>query len=203
MLENYRMTGKYTLETEVSQIFGSVAKEWADSKLFRDLKYSTQKDYRSSMNTHILPYFGDMPIEDIRYKNVTDFIETLSCSSKRINNILVPMRSVFKKAHKEEMLEKNIMLLVDNMTVEKTDIHPFTHGEVLKILDTINPFYRNYTAVRFYTGARSGELDGLKWGDFKLNMKPTPKLYINKTLVCGFEGKPKNPKGILIAFHRY
>ena len=45
------------------------------------------------MNTHILPYFGDMPIEDIRYKNVTDFIETLSCSSKRINNILVPIQT--------------------------------------------------------------------------------------------------------------
>ena len=86
MLENSRMTGRYTLKTEISSLFGSMAKQWADSKLFRDLKYSTQKDYRSSMNTHILPYFGDMPIEDIRYKNVTDFIETLSCSSKRINN---------------------------------------------------------------------------------------------------------------------
>ncbi|WDP89040.1 MAG: site-specific integrase [Desulfobacter sp.] len=195
MLENYRMTGRYTNEPEEekSVVFGSIAKKWAKIHSAK-VKFSTWKDYRSAMNAHILPYFGDTPIEDIGYMDVENFILTLPCSPKRVNNILVPMRSVFKMAFKEGMIEENVMLKVDNLTLEQSEINPFTYEEVVRILDVINPAYRNYTAARFFTGARSGELDGLKWEDYKLKMKPSPKLYINKTLVCGFEGKPKTKK---------
>ena len=195
MLENYRMTGRYTNEPEEdkSPSFGSIAKKWAKIHSAK-VKFSTWKDYRSAMNAHVLPHFGDTHIEDIGYMDVENFILTLSCSPKRVNNILVPMRSVFKMAFKEGIIEENVMLKVDNQSIEQSDINPFTHEEVVRILNVINPAYRNYTAVLFYSGARSGELNGLKWEDYKLNMKPTPKLYINKTLVGGFEGKPKTKK---------
>ena len=193
MLENYRMTGRYTLEKEETSSFGSIAKKWAKIHSAK-VQHSTWKDYRSAMNAHVLPYFGNMPIEDISYMNVENFILTLSCSSKRVNNILVPMRSVFKMAFKEGIIEENVMMKVDNRPIEQSEINPFTHNEVVRILNAIHPFYRDYTAVRFYTGARSGELDGLKWSDYKPYMKPMPKLYINKTLVLGLEGKTKTKK---------
>jgi len=193
MLENYRQTGRYTLEKMDVLSFGSVAKKWAKIHSAK-VKYSTWKDYRSAMNAHVLPHFGDTAIEDISYMDVENFTLTLNCSPKRVNNILIPMRSVFKMAFKEGIVEENVMLKVDNRSIEQSEINPFTHDEIVRILSVVHPFYRNYTAVRFYTGVRSGELDGLKWADYKQNMKPTQKLYINKTLVCGLEGKTKTKK---------
>ncbi len=193
LLENYRITGRYNIIKDETLTFGSIVKRWAKIHSTK-IKYSTWKDYRSAMNAHILPYFGDMLIEDITYMKVENFILTLGCSPKRVNNILIPMRSVFKMVFKEGLVKENVMMKIDNLPVEHSEIIPFSHDEVIKILDAIDPFYRNYTAVRFYSGARSGELDGIKWSDYFETMPSGPKLHINKTLVCGKEGKTKTKK---------
>ena len=76
------------------------------------------RDYRSSMNLHILPNFGNRPICEITASDVEDFVRTLTCSPKRINNILVPVRSLFKLAKKKGYVSENIMLDVDNLKEE-------------------------------------------------------------------------------------
>jgi len=46
---------------------------------------------------------------------------------------------------------------------KKTDVHPFSLAEVNRILATIRADFRNYLVVRFFTGMRSGEINGLQW----------------------------------------
>jgi integrase len=201
-LENYRLYGKFFLDEKVTDeetssdsdpLFGVIVKEWARIHEAK-VKHSTWRDYRSSMNTHVLPAFKDIPINEIKYQDVENFINNLGCGPKRVNNILVPMRSVFKYSFKAGYVKENVMLKVDNLPVEIPDIFPFTHNEVLKIIDCTEPYYRPYMKVRFYTGMRDGEINGLYWCDYKANMKPHPKIYINKVLVYGKEGKPKTKK---------
>lgn len=52
------------------------------------------RDYRGAMNYYILPEFGNTPIDRITFMDVEEFISDLECSPKRINNLLVPMRSI-------------------------------------------------------------------------------------------------------------
>jgi integrase len=195
LMENYHLYGEFQLKAvEKNQLtFGQFVKEWAKIHS-KKVKYSTWRDYRSSMNKHVLPAFKDMPIRGITYLDVEYFVADLDCGSKRTNNILVPMRSVFKMAYKNDYVDENVMLKIDNLPVEQPDIFPFTHDQVLMILDAVDPQYRPYTAVRFYTGMRSGEIDGLEWLDYKEDMKPDPKLHINKAFVYGREGKTKTKK---------
>jgi integrase len=195
LIENYRMHGHFTLDSdkENGPTFGQVAKDWANIHENR-VKYTTWRDYRNAMNKHVLPAFKDKPIGDITYLDVEKFIARLKCGPKRVNNILIPMRSVFKMAYKHGYVEENVMLKVDNLSVRQPEIFPFTHDEVLKILDAIDAFYRPYAAVRFYTGMRSGEIDGLTWSDYKEDMASEPKLHINKAFVYGKEGKTKTKK---------
>ncbi len=173
--------------------FGEVAKEWAKIHS-KKVKYSTWRDYRSSMNLHILPAFKDMLIDDITYLNVERFRSDFDCGEKRSNNILVPMRSLFEMAHREGYVRENIMLKVDNLSIDQPDIFPFTEDEVLLILEAVDPFYGPYTCGRFHTGMRSGEIDGLEWIDYKEKMTPRPKLHVNKAFVYGIEGKTKTKK---------
>ena len=41
---------------------------------------------------------------------------------------------------------------------------------------------------------RDGEIDGLEWSDYKADMKPNPKIHINKAFVYGQEGETKTKK---------
>ena len=195
LLENFRIYGRFDLvpDKESDLTFGQVAKKWAKIHEKR-VKYTTWRDYRSSMNRHILPAFKDKPIRDITYMDVENFIAEFDCGAKRINNLLIPMRSVFKMAYKNGFVDDNVMLKVDNLPITLPEIFPFDHDEALKILDAIDPFYRPYTAVRFYTGMRSGESDALEWSDYKETMKPSPQLHINKAYVYGREGKTKTKR---------
>jgi integrase len=194
LIENYRMHGHYGFADQKEPLrFGEVAKEWAKIHE-KKVKYSTWRDYRSAMNTHVLPAFKDIPIKDITYLSVEAFKADLECGAKRANNILVPMRSVFEMAHRNGYLSENVMSKVDNLSIDQPDIHPFTYEEVLAILNAVEPFYKPYTSVRFFTGMRSGEIDALEWTDYKASMEPNPKLHISKALVYGIEGKTKTKK---------
>ncbi len=194
LLENYRLYGKFTFDSQQdSKTFGQIAKEWAKIHEKR-VKYSTWRDYKSAMNTHVLPAFKDMAIEDIAYLDIEGFKTDLDCGSKRVNNILVPMRSVFNLAFKQGYIKDNVMEKVDNYPVDQPDIHPFTYEQVVSILEATDEFYRPYTATRFFTGMRAGESDGLEWADYKEDMKPNQMLHINKAFVYGEEGKTKTKK---------
>jgi integrase len=194
LLENYRIHGHYGFTDQKEALrFGAVAKEWAKIHE-KKVKYSTWRDYRSAMNMHVLPAFKDIPIKDITYLSVETFKADLECGAKRANNILVPMRSVFEMAHRNGYVNENVMSKVDNLSIDQPDIYPFTYEEVLEISNAVEPFYKPYTWVRFFTGMRSGEIDGLEWTDYKESMEPNPKLHINKAFVYGIQGKTKTKK---------
>ena len=71
------------------------------------------------MNVCILPEFGNCPIGEISYLDVEEFKAGLEVSTKRINNVLVPMRSVFTMAFKEGIIRDNVMARVDNLRIEE------------------------------------------------------------------------------------
>jgi integrase len=146
------------------------------------------------MNLHVLPAFKDFPIDSLTYLDIEKFISKLDCSSKRINNILIPMRSVFKMAYKQGYVQENVMLKVDNMSVKLADIYPFSYEEVLSVLKAVDSYYRPYTAIRFFTGMRSGEINALLWSDYKRTMATGPQLHVNKSYVYGIDGPPKTEK---------
>ena len=173
-----------------SPLFKDIVDKWYQVRS-QHIKYSTMRDYKSTMNLHILPYFGKKPIRDITYFDIEGFIAGLKCSSKRINNILVPMRSVFTLAYKQGIVADNIMMKVDNLRIDEPLIHPFSLDEVMKVLDCVHPHYRNCLTVLFFTGLRFGEMAALKWKNIFIERKTAR---ICSTLVYGIEGTPKTKK---------
>jgi len=168
-------------------LFGEVAKRWAKITQKR-VKTSTFVGYRIAMNAYILDRFGNIPINKISYLDLEDFISDLECSAKRINNLLVPMRGVFKLAHKSGIVERNIMSMVENRKVEKPQIHPLSMEEVDSLLECVLPFYKPFFVVALFTGMRAGEMAGLKWNNVFFDRK---SIKVVETRVYGLEGRPK------------
>ncbi len=176
--------------TGPGKLFGEMAQEWV-SIISKEIKLSTLSDYRYSMNRYILPRFGNVPITEINYLDIRKFVSTLGCSRKRINNILVPMRSVLKMAYLSEIIEKNPMDRVKNVKVDKPDIHPLSMEEVRLFLDNVSERLKDFFVVAFFTGMRFGEMACLKWQnvDFRLGV-----IKVRETRVMGEEGRPKTKK---------
>lgn len=64
----------------------------------------------------------------------------------------------------------------------KSDVQPFTLEEVNQIISHVRSDHRNYYTVRFFTGMRTGEIDGLKWKYVDYDSR---FILIRQTIVAG------------------
>jgi len=134
-----------------------------------------------------------MLITDVNYLDIKKLVSELTCSAKRKNNILVPMRSVFKMAFLSGIVDRNPMERVKNLKTTKPDIKPMSMDEVKLLLNHVSERYRNFFIAAFFTGMRFGEMAGLKWKhvDFKMRL-----IKVRETRVKGEEGRPKTRKSV-------
>ena len=110
-----------------------------------------------------------------------------SLSVARINQIMIPLRMILKEASERYRFEtpfKNI----NNLKESKTDVMPFTLDEIWKILNNVREDFRIYYLVRFFTGMRTSEIDGLKWKNVDLNRR---EIKVREALVDGEMGDIK------------
>jgi site-specific recombinase XerD len=133
-------------------VLGEVARRWIKLEEMK-LAPSTLVDCRSIMNYHVLPHFGNWFIDQIKPVDVEEFMATRECGAKRINNILAPLRSLFKMAKKNDFVERNIMLDVENLPVDRPLIRPLSMAEVVCFLNALKDTqYRNFSWWRFSPG---------------------------------------------------
>jgi integrase len=174
------------------KLFGEVALEWV-KLVSKEIRSCTLDDYRHSMNRYILPKFGNTPIGKISYLDIRKFVSELTCSNKRKNNILVPLRSVFKMAFLDDIVDKNPLDKIENLKSGKPDIYPLSMNEILLFLEKVSPWFRDFFVVAFFTGMRFGEMSGLKWDnvDFKMGI-----IKVRETRVRGKKDDPKTKRSV-------
>ncbi len=140
---------------------------WLEQKR-QTVEKSTWRDYRSSVNYHLIPQFGHLYLTDISTAFLREWIYSLHISNKRINNILVPLRAVFIEAYQDDLIDKNPLDRIKKLPVKHTQVEPFERSELDAILQACEGQIRNIFQFAFWTGLRTGELIALKWGDINL-----------------------------------
>ena len=153
---------------------------------------------RQILDSRLLPAFADIEVSNIRREDILSFRSTLAkdpgrkqdskLSPRRINAIVLVLKQVLNEAADRY----NFTTQGDRvkpLKLKKTDIKPFTLEEVHRIINTVRPDFKQYFIVRFFTGMRTGEIDGLKWKyvDFDKKM-----IYIRETFTAGEEDYTKN-----------
>jgi len=148
------------------------------------------------LNVHLRPVFGEKGVGEITKADILAFRSQLAkvpgrkaatLSAKRINAVLAPLRQILNEAadrHEFNTAFRNIKPL----KVPRSDITPFSLDEVQQILGTVRDDFRDYYTVRFFTGMRTGEIDGLKWKyiDFERRL-----ILVRETVVDGEEDTTK------------
>jgi integrase len=145
---------------------------------------------KGTVESHLLPHFGDRPIGSITKADILAFRSKLAemagrvnatLSNRRINGILAPLRQMLAEASDQYGFAMP-MTNLKPLKVRKSDVDPFTLEQVQQILAIVRPDYRDYFTVRFFTGMRTGECHGLKWKyvDFERRL-----ILIRETFVLG------------------
>ncbi len=71
---------------------------------------------------------------------------------------------------------------IKSLKIQKVDVEPFTLEEVRRILDNVRDDFKAYYTVRFFTGMRTAEIDGLKWKYIDFDRR---QILIRETVVDG------------------
>ena len=100
---------------------------------------------------------------------------------------MVPLGMILKEAAKRYKFD-NPYYDINALKQPKTDIQPFTLSEVWTFINGVRADYRNYYLVRFFTGIRTSEIDGLTWENIDFNRR---EIVIKQAYVKGKIVPPK------------
>ncbi|WP_144391757.1 site-specific integrase [Pleionea sediminis] len=166
-------------------------KAWVKT-MQKKVQKSTLKDYNSIIYHHLIPYFGHCKLYELTTQMVEDWISDLQLSNKRINNILVPLKAIYKKAINQKVIPENPMKHIRNLPVQTREPQPFTPNEINRILNELEGQVKNYIQFAIWTGLRTSELLALKWEDIDYEQGV---IHVKRAKVLGQEKSTKTKTG--------
>lgn len=139
----------------------------------------TISGFRSQLNNHIFPALGDIKLPDLTASQISAFLTNLQLSKDKGGKGLKAsscerpytiLSLILKKAYHEEAIAKNIMDFVERPKGSKSEkgkkVEYFTRQEANYIRSCLKdePLkWQAYIMLSLDTGARKGELCGLRW----------------------------------------
>jgi len=159
-------------------------------------KRSMAYTVKCSLRKYLIPAFGHLPVNQITRSDILKFRAGLAnpkqgkrISNDRINHVMTPLRQILKEGS-YRFSYQTPFVDIDPLRVPRSEVEPFSLEEVQLILSNVRADYCDYYTVRFFTGMRTGEIDGLKWKyvDFERRI-----ILIRETVVDGHEEDTKTP----------
>lgn len=123
-----------------NMLFSELSQLVLDNYVRVNCKYNTEQLYMTCYNNHIVPYFGDMKISNIKPLSVQQFVQSLTekdLSSSTISSIISCLRKTFEMALKWELITKNPSLYVDKPSKKKYT----NRGQIMSIEEMKKLFY--------------------------------------------------------------
>lgn len=163
-------TGVASGQVDNTPTFAEFAEIWLSEKNI-EWRESHRAAVINVLEAYALPFFGDKKLNDITKAEVLQFRSTLAKEPLRkdsplkastINKTMTPIRMIMNEA--AERYEFNSPFRgVKSLKIQRTDIKPFSLEEANKFIAHVRKDYQAYYTVRFFTGMRTGEIDGLRW----------------------------------------
>lgn len=185
-----------TSTTFNSMLFGDIARKFLDIKK-NDIKISSFKELNNIVSNHLIPYFGNMKINEINLYDLEtwkiNLLDNHNYSVRYLNEMRSRLLSIFAFAKKHRVIKENIVLDLTtfrNPAETKKEINFFTYREFKKFIsffdDELDPFYVFFNFL-YFTGCRQGEALALKLSD--IDMKKDI-VHITKNVDTRIKGVP-------------
>jgi integrase len=145
---------------------------WLDNKAGDgDVEIETWNEYEKDARRHLIPRFGDMKLTELTRQHVRIWAAESALSRKRLNNILIPLRSMLNDAldHDPPLIPRNPLHGFELKRIRsvrtRDTVDPFTHEEIKAICAHADPEFADFVQFWCWTGLRLGEVIALMWPD--------------------------------------
>ena len=171
-------------------LFEIFARQWQTEKKI-EWRASHARNIESVLSNSLIKFFGKRALSDITKAEILEFRSKLASkpgrggkeqiAAKTINTHMALLKAILEEASDRYSFE-NPYKNIKPLKLQRSHVEPFSLIEVNRIIESVREDYRNYYSVRFYSGMRTGEIDGLRWEfvDFKRGL-----IAIRETLVQG------------------
>jgi integrase len=127
--------------------------------------------YESALRTCIYPMIGARRLDDIHRQDIQQIVDLLRTEGKApstINNLLSPLRVVFRHAVRRGEVPVSPMRDLEVPAARGVRDRFATKEQVRALLSALeDPQDRAFWAVAFYAGLRRGEIVALRWTDIR------------------------------------
>ncbi|UZP03354.1 site-specific integrase [Clostridium botulinum] len=162
----------YIAATESNVSFKDYINKWFIEYKSKHLGINTKTNYKSRIDTHIIPKLGSYKLNKITNAIVQDFYNSLigeGLKPSSVKKIMEILNGVFKYAQKSKLIY-TIPTDIEKQPMNKPKIEFWNKKEIDFYLNQIKDTYL-YTPIliEIFTGLRVGELCGLRWGNINLD----------------------------------
>ena len=177
-------------------VFSKYCEIWVADKEI-EWRSSYAEKIRIVIRKYLTPYFGTIPVINIKKSDILGFRSSLAkvtygnnqecLSPSRINQIMTVLRMILDSASERYDFDspyKNIKSLKEG----RIEVTPFSLEEVQRIITSVRDDFKPYYTIRFFTGMRTSEIDGLQWKNIDLQRR---EIHIREALVNGVLGGTK------------
>ena len=177
-------------------VFSKYCEIWVADKEI-EWRSSYAEKIRIVIRKYLTPYFGTISVINIKKSDILGFRSSLAkvtygnnqecLSPSRINQIMTVLRMILDSASERYDFDspyKNIKSLKEG----RIEVTPFSLEEVQRIITTVRDDFKPYYTIRFFTGMRTSEIDGLQWKNIDLQRR---EIHIREALVNGVLGGTK------------
>ena len=131
---------------------------------------STKPTIQGRFDKYLLPAFGDRPLNTITRPEILALrADICRCTGKKgamanvtVNKIMQSLRQVLDEGALR-FSYTSPFVGIKSLKKARIDVNPFSIDEVNLILDAVRDDFHSYFTVRFFTGMRTNEIDGLQW----------------------------------------
>ena len=147
--------------------FAKFARKWLEEKVNVRLGPSTQKYYEGVLRNHLLPFFKDLSLKEIRIERVNQLVRQLKDKGKEpkgINCVIGVLQGLMNDATQWQYIPFNPLRGLKPMKEQTKEFAFWSAPEIMQFLraNRLDPLYPLYVTA-LNTGMRRGELGGLKW----------------------------------------
>lgn len=155
-------------------MFKEYAEEWFRVYKEGRVKPTTAGNYRTILEWHLYPAWGEVRLDEITTKGIQEFLNTKKDKShKTIQEILTMLKAVLESAKQDRLIDFNPAddhrLVIPSKRKKVREALPMEAvQDIIANLGKLETMDQRYMALAIFTGMRRGEIIGLRWGDIDL-----------------------------------
>jgi integrase len=169
-------------------------KVYADKYLVSKDSLKTARELGHTVEK-IVKKFGNRNVVDIKRVEVREYSTELlkDKSPKTVRNYIRILGAILELAIEYDEITDNPAEHIKLPKHIKPTITPFTPEEVERLIASADGYFKNFLAISFYTGMRTGEVLGLMHGDIDFD---TMTIKVVRSVTKGKCTTPKTESGV-------